>query len=1370
MSASSADVEERAVSALTERLAGLPTWQLAAVQARLLERKRSELESICAYPVGSIHPQSYHQRRLWFIEQFQPGTPNYNVCRAIRVRGMLNRPALESALQSLVERHEALRTTFELQSGEPVQRINPPSELPLPEFDLCRDNTCGTDVEAVLQRRLTAEARRTFDLSKDLVWRVAVYRLADDEHVLQITIHHLACDGCSLRILFDELALLYGGRAAFPDPALWPLTDALLPPVRLQYSDFARWQREPRQTASLQPQIEWWTRQIAGAPTALDLATDHPRPQLESGRGRIEPFAVPGELREQLGLLGREEGATLFMSLLTGFFILVHRYTGLQDFLVGSATAGRPRPEMQKIVGFFADTVLLRADVSGQPTVRELLRRVRSTVIDAMNHSDVPFERLVDSVKAQRDLSRNALFQVLFNAPPQYVPELCGLDVSPICMDPQTSRFDLEWTYSDGANRTTGVTYNADLYDASTIRRMCEHYLVLLQAIVANPDQRIRDLPVLTDSERIEFHRWNDTKADYPAMLHLHELFEAQVSRNPDAVALAFESTRLTYRGLDQRARDFAHTLREALVGPSSDDARATPVVAVCLERSPELVTAIIGILKAGAAWLPIDVDAPQTRRDLIIAESQASLLVERDPATEQVVLRSLEIPTDSDSQTRAPEDTAYVIYTSGSSGVPKGVVIPHSAVVNLLTGMQSLLGLAPGDRFLGVASPTFDIFVAELFLPLVSGGTAVLVSPDVARSPADLCRAIVDHDPAWIQATPATWRMLCEHGWQGATSATLISTGEALPAALAAQLIGRGNGLWDLYGPTETTIWSTAHRVDAAAGAGCIGRPIANTQVYVLDHDRQPVPIGVYGELYIGGDGLAAGYLNRADLTAERFVPNPFGSASERRLYRTGDEVRWRSDGTLQYRGRLDQQVKLRGYRIELGEIESVLSRHPGVGQCAVLLREDSPEDPRLCAYVSVSGETLVGDGGAVDVETVSALLVDGIRTHLRSHLPSYMMPSAIEILDEFPLSTRGKIDRNALPAPGHDEGLTAHAMASPRNDVEEKLAGIWQEVLGVERVGIHDNFFDLGGHSLLVARMIDMVNREFGGSRNIAAVFRTPTIAGLAGCLDSSDASRPGPPAEAHAGHFLSVLQEGAGGATLICVGGKVTKAALRIPEEVTVLTLGYDGVQSQPFLGLSIAELARRYADEVLQAQPCGRVVIVGFCYAGLLAYALAHGLRDRGTLNFELVLLEPTTPSMLALTDANAATPHEDESSGSRLRSLWFRLRGALRFRASRIWTGLQMAARRPVSLDRRWNYYFGRMLRNALTYQPPTPLPGSVHLICGRSWIRRNGTIWTETYLQDPPTVVDLADASHMDLTDLDAPADTWIRLVRDLCA
>ncbi len=949
-------------------------------------------------------PLSFSQQRLWFLEQMEPELTAYNMPYAWMLRGPLDPEALRRALEEVVRRHEPLRTSFTMIDQQPVQLISSIERFELPLQDLSSLPPQQRQAEIVERCRL--EAERPFDLSDDLLLRAALLRLSGDEHVLLLTMHHIASDGWSLTVLWREVELLYDAYRQDTDPDL-----AALP---VQYADYALWQRGELQGGRLEQLLHYWREQLQGL-SPLELPADHPRPAVPSYRGAQHDFELNEPLVDQLRGLSQAAGVTQQMTLLAAFEVLLSRYSGQHDIAVGVPIAGRNHTDLENLIGFFVNTLVLRTDLSGDPSFAELLVRVRATSLDAYDHQDLPFERLVEGLQPERELSRSPLVQVLFQLLSFSDQDLALADLE-IKRQPSSSqrvRFDLEMhLWPTGKQLRGSVLYSTDLFDPETIERMVGHFLTLLEAIVADADQPISELPLLAADERQQLLiEWNDTVVDYPSDSCVHELFEHQVERTPDAVAVVFEDQQLTYRQLNERANQLAHHLRSLGVGPET-------LVGLCLERSAELVIGILGILKAGGAYLPLDADYPQARLDFMLRDAAVEYLVTQQPLLDRVPTNSCRvICLDSElgklnqcdrsnpSVAVAANNLAYVIYTSGSTGQPKGVQIPHEAVVNFLSAMAVQPGLTSADRLLSVTTPTFDISALELLLPLTVGACVKVLSSELVSDAKGLAAQLSKSAATTMQATPATWQMLIHSGWDGCQGLKVLCGGEALPDSLAQELCLRCGEVWNLYGPTETTIWSTMFRVTNGNTQGSIGRPIANTQVYVLDAGRNPVPIGVPGELYIGGTGLARGYLNRPKLTTERFVANPFSDDPSARLYRTGDRCRWRADGNLEFLGRLDDQVKLRGFRIELGEIESVLNEHRDVAHSVVVLREDRPGDKRLVAYFVAASDT--------------TLSFPELRRYLASRLPDYMLPAAMVVLDSLPLTSSGKIDRRSLPVP---------------------------------------------------------------------------------------------------------------------------------------------------------------------------------------------------------------------------------------------------------------------------------------------------------------------------------------------------------------
>ncbi|MER5498184.1 amino acid adenylation domain-containing protein [Streptomyces sp. NPDC002561] len=1025
-------------------------------------------------------PLSFGQQRLWFLDQLQAGSAEYLLPVVVRLRGAVDDAALERALARLVERHEALRTRFVAgRDGDPRQVVDAPADFPLARVD------GGPDPLDVVRR----EAFRPMDLQMGPPMRAALVRAAEDEHLLLVVVHHIVSDGWSMRLVAQELPELYAAERAGR-----PADLAALP---VQYADFALWQRQWLREAAVDRQLDYWRDALAGV-EPLELPTDQPRPPVRSGHGSSLEFEVPGDVTEGLRELARREDCTLFMVLLGLFQALLSTYSGQSDVAVGVPIAGRNRTETEGLVGFFVNNLVLRADLGGDPTVRELLRQVRGRALDAYGNQDVPFERLVEELVPERDLSRTPLFQVML-APQDSSDEhwrFPGLDAERLPLRAATSALDLMMSVREDGDRIAArVEYSTDLFDRATIERMTGHFGVLLAAAVAGPDRRVGELELLTGAERERLLvQWNDTATPFPADLGVPELFEELVRERPDAVALTAGEQSLTYGELNVAANRLARRLTGLGVGPDT-------LVAVCLERGPDMLVGLLAVLKAGGAYVPLDPEYPLDRLTFILADTAAPVVVTQEslrgrlPDSGATVV-SVDGAADAAAVAResaadlpseaSGDDLAYVIYTSGSTGMPKGVGVPRSALTNLLLGLRDTLDVTPEDRLLSVTTIMFDISNLELYVPLVTGARVVLASREQARDPLALATLLAEQRITVMQATPSVWQMLVDELPEEAARLHVLTGGEALPLDLAERLTRRTRRVTNLYGPTETTIWSLAAEVVPAARAVAIGGPIANTELFVMDRFARLAPVGVPGELWIGGAGVARGYLNRPELTAERFVRHPFSTDPQARVYRTGDLVRRLADGTVEYLGRIDHQVKVRGHRIELGEVESVLVRHDAVESAVVVVREDTPGAKRLVAYCVT--------GRGAERPDVSAL-----RAWCARSLPEYMVPSAFVLLDRLPLTANKKVDRKALPAPEGERPDLRETYVAPRTPVERVVARVWSDVLGVDRIGAHDNFFELGGDSILSIQAITRA-RRFGVDITPPMMFRHPTVAELA------------------------------------------------------------------------------------------------------------------------------------------------------------------------------------------------------------------------------------------------------------------------------
>ncbi|WP_163867066.1 non-ribosomal peptide synthase/polyketide synthase, partial [Myxococcus eversor] len=1037
-------------------------------------------------------PLSFAQQRLWFLQQLEPTSPVYNIPAALRLEGALDVAVLQRCFDVLVQRHEALRTTVATTDGQPVQFVSPSLTVALPVVDLRGVPEARREDEA--RNHALAQARHSFDLETGPLLRVVLLRLAERTHVLSLTMHHLVSDGTSMGVLVRELAALYEALAAGrPSP---------LPELPVRYTDYARWQRQWLRGEVLDSQVAYWRTQLSGAPHALELPTDKPRPTAQSFRGASVPVRLPRELTQALKSLARSEGGTPFMVLLAGFQALLHRYSGQQDVSVGTAIAGRRRAELQGLVGSFINNLVLRTHLSAELTFRELLGRVREVTLGAYAHQDVPFEKLVEELRPQRDLGRSPFFQVMLLLQQDPLPSvtLPGLSLLSLDVESPAAKYDLTLSLTDTADGLSGtLEYSTDLFEASTAQRMVAHLGALLAGAVAQPGQCIGALELLSpEEERRVTREWNDTATPFERQATLAQLFSAQAARTPEAVALVCGDSALTYRELQARASALAHQLRARGVRPGA-------LVAVCASRSVELVTGLLGVLEAGGAYVPLDPSYPAERLAFMLRDCGARVLLTQRNLAGTVPAAGIEcvfldepglagtLADVSPSGGAHPEDLAYVLYTSGTTGTPKGVMVQHRNVANFFAGMDARLGASSSGTWLAVTSVSFDISVLELLWTLCRG-FKVVVHTEAEQG--QVAESLLRHAVTHLQLTPSRAHALLteSRGLESLASVRqLLVGGEALPPELATRLRGalRGGVLINMYGPTETTIWSSTHTVEAVTGPVSIGTPIANTALYILDAWLRPVPVGVAGELFIGGEGVARGYLERPALTAERFVPDAYSATPGARMYRTGDLVRWHADGTVEFLGRVDQQVKVRGYRIELGEVEAVLARHPSVRATVVAARKDGPAEARLVAYV---------------VPSAPGMDLAALRGFLREQLPEYMVPSAFMALDALPLTPNGKVDRKALPAPDLARPELGAEYVAPRTPVEEALARVWSELLGVERVGALDDFFDLGGHSLLATQVVARVRSLFSTELPLRELFEARTVAALAARIDAS------------------------------------------------------------------------------------------------------------------------------------------------------------------------------------------------------------------------------------------------------------------------
>jgi len=1161
-------------------------------------------------------PLSSAQERLWVLDQLDPDSPAYNIPLAVRITGPLNADVLERSTNEIVRRHQILRTTCSALGGKVVQRIAPAVRLGFPVVDLQELPTAQREAEAL--RLATEEARRPFDLARGPLLRGALLRLGQRESVLLLTMHHFVADGWSMEVFYRELSVLYKALSAGkPSP---------LPELPVQYADFVHWQRRQLQGEALAAQLAYWKRQLGEGLPVLDLPTDRPRPAIQTNRGATHFLEVPSVLSEALRALSRREGVTLFMTLLASFQTLLHRYTRQDDIVVATAASNRNRIELEGLIGSFANTLLIRTDLSGSLTFRELLDRVRQVTLEAYAHQDLHFEKLVEELQPKRDLGRNPLFQVMFSlhehSPEEHL-KLPGLSLSKFPVDRGTARFDLSLEIINATSElSVSLEYDTDLFDRSTIDRMAGHFQTLLEGIVADPDRPIATMPLLTDAERRRRIAWNNTRTSYPRDRCVHELFEAQARQTPDSIAVQYGHHRLTYGQLDAGANRLARDLMARGVRPEDR-------VAVCAERGPDGIVAQLAALKAGGAYLPLDARDPPERLAFMLQDARVPVVLTQEHLLDRLPDGDARIVCmDRDSGTIAghpdtppdiavtPEHLAYVMYTSGSTGRPKGVAVPHRAVVRLVRDTD-YVELTASDRVAQASNASFDAATFEIWGALLSGARLVGVPTDILLTPRDFRKAVRRDGITTLFVTTAVFNQLARDAPGAFRPLTqVLFGGEAVnPKSVRAVLAdGPPKRLLHVYGPTESTTFTTWYHVRAVSKGGTtvpIGRPIANTTVHVLDEHLQPVPVGVPGELHIGGDGLARGYLDRPELTAERFIPDPFSDAPDARLYRTGDRVRRLVDGNVEFLGRIDTQIKLRGFRIEMGEIESALTAHPEVRDAVVVMQEDVHLGKYLVAYV-------VPDADAT-------LKTDRMRAYLSGRLPDYMVPSRLVCLEQLPMTPSGKVDRLALPDPGPPPVDAKPADQPPRNAIERQLARVFKRILDLPSVGVEDSFFELGGHSLLAVRLIAEIEKTFSREVALAQVFLAPTVARLAEVI--------GRPEEKTRWKFQIPLQPNGSRLPFFWLYGSDSNAmlpALLGPDQ-PLYGMAQQGEDGRRARHRTVEQIASHGLTEIRSVQPTGPYLLGGYCFGALVAFEMAQQLCRSGEAVPLLFLVE--TPGRL-----------------------------------------------------------------------------------------------------------------------------------------
>ena len=1179
--------------------------QMSGAKRRLLEKylRGEAAKSTWELPLepriaGSPAPLAPDQYLIWLSSQMTT-EPAYNEPVTVHFRGPLDREAFERAFQEVVRRHKTLRTTFTSVEDEVVQTIHDYAPIQIPFLDLSNLAEGSRESEALREKEANrvaaADARRPFDLAAGPLFRARLVKMGPELHRLYLTLHHIIFDGGTVyHVLLPEISAIYKAFAAGdPTPIPQPLH---------QFADFAIRQKRMLKNDVVGRQTAYWRDQLSGELPALQLPGDRPRPAQRSFRGGMKTFSLSPQMTAALKAVSGAAAATPYMFLLTAFKTMLHRYSGQEDILVGAPTDARRRPEFLKTMGHCVNFMSLRTRPQSAMTFRDYLAQVKDVVLGALANNDVPLAQLLRSLPSKRESVGEPFFRAIFSMePPSQDPidpqwSLTHMDTVTGC-----AKLDL---YLEMDDRPEGYVarfvYSTDIFEAATIYRMMGHWLTLLESAIANPSARLGDLTMLTDAEDCQLRvDWNNTAREIPDAT-VHQLIEQQVARTPNARAVEADGERLTYRQLNERANRLAHRLRREGIGAGS-------LVALCVERTVDLVIAPLAVWKTGAAYLPLDPGFPKDRLAYLMEDAQAPVLLttrtleRRLPRAQRVIFCDQTDGAADNLSSSGAESLAYVRYTSGSTGRPKGVAIHHRALANLLLSMRSEPGFSPSDSLLAVTTFSFDIAELELFLPLISGGRLVIASRDDARDPQRLMDCLRESKCNVLQATPASWRGLLDESWSGVKNLRAFCGGEALSRDLADQLLPRVAELWNLYGPTETTVWSAVHRVTAGSGPVLIGHPIDNTDVYVLDKNGKLLPVGVAGELHIGGAGVACGYLRREELTAERFVEHPF--VAGQKVYRTGDLARWNADGSLECLGRIDNQIKIRGFRIEPGEIEAALMDHEGVREAAVRVWPDASGNQSIAAYV-------VGHANP-----------ESLRSFLQQKLPEYMIPARLITLDALPLTPNGKVDRNALPEPS--ASATFAGTVAPRNELERKLVEIWESVLDVRPIGIENNFFDLGGHSFLVAKLLRKIDSEFGESLSMASVFEAPTISRLAEMIgDKSSKGRT---------QQVVTLQPAGTREPIFWIHGGPLFRPLSNHLGTNRPFLGVSFDAGEDVAGRTLPQLATGLVRTIRAAQPHGPYHLGGWCISGLLAYEAASQLIDAGEKVALVAMLDALNPT-------------------------------------------------------------------------------------------------------------------------------------------
>ncbi len=1176
-------------------------------------------------------PCSFAQQRLWLLDQLEPGSCAYNIPIFWRIAGDLNIAVLCQAVNAIIQRHASLRTVFRAPPDNdaiPQQIVLPVLNIDAPTIDLTR--LAPDEIESAIHKQATQALQTPFDLSQGPLLRLRVLQINPRNHVLLLTVHHIIFDGLSLDIFLQELGVLY--------PAFMQQQPSPLPDPAIQYTDYTIWQRKRLNGPYLREHLDFWHQQLQDAPPTLNLPTDYARPATPNHAGARQSFTLETETTQKLRQLAQRNGATLFMALHAVLAILLARYINKEDIVIGSPIANRTHQQLEQLIGLFTNTLVLRTPVKPDQSFNQLLAAIKQHTLQAYRYQELPFEKLVDELKIPRSIGHNPLFQVSLSLQNGHTEHfsLPGLDISPLEFNALVAKFDLSVIIHEYAEKLAVIfEYRTALFANATVERMMGHFQVLVDGLLRQPDAPIAQSPILTQTEIQQFRIWNDTAVAYAKEKTLIRLFEEQVTRTPDKVAVVFNDQELTYQALNQQVNQLAHSLLRHTACKDHHN----PCIAVCVERSMEMLIGVLGTMKAGAAYVPIDPDYPQARIHHMLIDSQAliiltqrhlhdrlpSTITENSAAIQQQVLYLDETtfsscPTDNPPLTSQPTDLAYVIYTSGSTGNPKGVMVTHANLSNLLQDMQQRTGIHENNKLLAAVTLSFDMSVLELFLPLISGSQLYLADQTITRDAQALQQQLVENNISFMQVTPATWQLLRQSDWQAQHPMKNICGGEVMTPELGNYLLQNSSELWNSYGPTETTVFSTTSLISKTLeSTATIGRPIANTRIYILNNQQQIQPVGIPGELCIAGDGVTRGYLNRPVLTAEKFIDIELMGRQER-IYKTGDLARWLPDGDLEFLGRIDHQVKIRGFRIEPGEIESRLLQNPAVRRVLVTPRTTPSGEQQLVAYILPAHHAAQQN------------MADQLKTDLQTELPDYMIPAFFVMLNEFPLLPNGKINRPALPEPD-GFNIERQTYMHPRNSLELQLNRIWENVLSVSPISVFDDFFNIGGDSLLAIRLINLINQQFGTQVPLNALFQSSTIEQLALLLrrDNQNHQTNSP---------LVTLQSQGSNAPIFCV-----HAAGGIVFRYMQIAKWMSSQYGHPFHGLqakgiepgetpysSIEEMAQCYVQAIRQIKPHGPYLLAGWSFGGTVAFAMAEILESAGETVSGIIMIDAPSPDM------------------------------------------------------------------------------------------------------------------------------------------